>query len=722
MKKLVLLSIIIAFLLPAKADEGMWLPYLLKQLNEKDMQLQGMKITAEDIYNINKSSLKDAIVLFGGGCTGEIVSDQGLLFTNHHCGYGTIQSHSSLENNYLQNGFWAMNKEEELANIGLTVTMLVYMKDVTKEVLMNVDADLMTEKARALAVEKSITNIIKDAIEGTHYTAIVKPIYGGNQYLLFVNEVFKDVRLVGAPPSSIGKFGGDTDNWMWPRHTGDFSVFRIYTDKDGKPAPYSKDNIPYKPKKHLTITLKGVDTNDFTFVFGYPGTTQQFITSWNVDIIQNHINPIAIDLRTKRLDIINHYMKQDELTRIQYAAKAAGIANGWKKWIGENKGLIRLDVINKKKELEQSFNQWIVKDDARNKKYNGLLPAFENFYKHYAPIATSAAYFRESIVNIELLNLAVSFNSLIKESIASPKMNDKDLEKLRNKYINSIKAFYKNYNIQLDKEIFILLMQAYYSQVDKASLPLKSAKIINKYKGDFTKMADFVYAKSLFANYDKLINFISNYKPSQYNTLMNDPAYALIYPLRLQYSEETYPKLLSFRTEIDSLERIWIAALMEMQPDKIFYPDANLTLRVAYGKVDGFFPADGVKYSHYTTLEGVMQKESTGIYDYIVDEKLKELYNHKNYGDYADANGNMPVAFSASNHTTGGNSGSPILNAEGHLLGLNFDRCWEGTMSDIQYDPDLCRNISVDIRYVLFIIDKFAGAKHLIDEMDIVKK
>ncbi|HPX59459.1 MAG TPA: S46 family peptidase [Bacteroidales bacterium] len=721
MKKLGFLSIIILFLFPAKADEGMWLPYLLKQLNEKDMQLKGMKITAEDIYSINNSSLKDAIVLFGGGCTGEIVSNQGLLLTNHHCGYSIIQSHSNLENNYLQNGFWAMNKEQELPNPHLSVTILVYMKDVSKEVLENVSPDLMNEKDRAVTINKNIDKIIKEATEGTHYTAVVKPIYGGNQYLLFVNEVFKDVRLVGAPPSSIGKFGGDTDNWMWPRHTGDFAVFRIYTDKDGKPAPYAKDNIPYKPKKHLKITLKGAEADDFTFVFGYPGTTQQFTTSWNVDLIQNHLNPIAIDLRTKRLDIINRYMKQDELTRIQYAAKAATIANGWKKWIGENKGLQRLDVINKKKELEQTFTLWINQNNARKERYKGLLTAFENFYTNYSPTAISAAYFRESVNNIELLNLAVSFNSLINESIANPNMREEDLRKLRDKYINSVNGFYKNYNIQLDKEIFILLMNAYYAQVDKTTLPLASAKIINQYKGDFNKMADVIYAKSLFADYDKLISFVSNYKPSQYKTLLKDPAHALIYPLRLQYIEETYPKLLSFRTEIDSLERIWIAALMEMQPEKTFYPDANLTLRVTYGKVDGFFPADGVKYAHYTTLKGVMQKEATGIYDYVVEDKLKELYNKKDYGDYADGNGDMPVAFIASNHTTGGNSGSPILNAEGHLLGLNFDRCWEGTMSDIQYDPDLCRNISVDIRYVLFIIDKYAGAKHLIDEMDIVK-
>ena len=685
MKKLALLLNVILLLniSVSRADEGMWLLALLKEQNIAEMQRKGLKLSAEQIYSINNSSLKDAVIGLGNAgrpfwhfCTGEIVSPEGLFFTNHHCGYGMIQSHSTVEHDYLADGFWAYKKSEELPNKGITASILVSMEDVTPQVKAELN-DKMTEEERDKAIEKISKTIADKAIEGTKYHAYVADVFNSNQFFLFVHIIYEDVRLVGAPPSSMGKFGGDTDNWMWPRHTGDFAVFRIYTDKDGKPAPYAKDNIPYKPKKHLKITLKGAEADDFTFVFGYPGTTQQFTTSWNVDLIQNHLNPIAIDLRTKRLDIINRYMKQDELTRIQYAAKAATIANGWKKWIGENKGLQRLDVINKKKELEQTFTLWINQNNARKERYKGLLMAFENFYANYSPTAISAAYFRESVNNIELLNLAVSFNNLINESIANPNMREEDLRKLRDKYINSVNGFYKNYNIQLDKEIFILLMNAYYAQVDKATLPLESAKIINQYKGDFNKMADVIYAKSLFADYDKLISFVSNYKPSQYKTLLKDPAHALIYPLRLQYIEETYPKLLSFRTEIDSLERIWIAALMEMQPEKTFYPDANLTLRVTYGKVDGFFPADGVKYAHYTTLKGVMQKEATGIYDYVVEDKLKELYNKKDYGDYADGNGDMPVAFIASNHTTGGNSGSPILNAEGHLLGLNFDRCWK---------------------------------------------
>ena len=721
MKKLGLITIISLFIIMVQAEKGMWLPYLLEQLNEKDMQLKGMKITAEDIYSINKGSLKDAVVLFGGGCTGEIVSDQGLLLTNHHCGYGSIQSQSSLEHDYLTNGFWAMNYEQELPISGLTVTRLVYMKDVTKEVLIDVCPDFMNEQQRERAINNSIEKIIREATEGTHYTAIVKPIYGGNQFLLFVNEVFKDIRLVGAPPSNIGKFGGDTDNWMWPRHTGDFSVFRIYCDKNGNPAPYSKDNIPYKPLKHVTISLKGIQENDFTFVIGYPGSTQQFITSWGVDMIQNHINPIAIDLRTQRLEIIKRYMNTDPLIRIQYSAKAASIANAWKKWIGENKGLKRLDVLNQKKTLETQFIQWINEDETRKTRYQGLLPAFEQFYSQYTPLNAAAVYFRESITNIELLNFAMNFNSLINESTLHPDMTAENLQSLRDKFINATKGFYKNYNLPLDKEIFVSLITAYYNQVDKTTLPQTTIKLIKKYKGDLKKMADDIYTKSLFANQEKLLSFLKTYKTSQFKTLQNDPAFALIYPLRIQYSEKIYPQLVSMANSIDSLERVWTAALMEMQQNNLFYPDADLSMRVTYGKVAGYHPADGVDYLYYTTIEGIIQKENPNIYDYVVEDKLKELYKNKDYGIYADAKGEMPVAFIATNHTTGGNSGSPVFNAEGQLIGINFDRCWEGTMSDIQYDPDQCRNISVDIRYVLFIMDKFAGAKHLVDEMTLVK-
>ncbi|MDR1878933.1 MAG: S46 family peptidase [Bacteroidales bacterium] len=719
MKRVFIISIIITIFLPfAQADEGMWLPYLLKQLNEKDMQSKGLRISADDIYSINQGSLKDAVVLFGGGCTGEIVSDQGLLLTNHHCGYGRIQAHSSLEHDYLTNGFWAMNKSEELPNPGFTVTMLISMSDITAEVLKDV-TETMSETERNKIIEKNSKQIIEKATEGTHYRATVKSIYNGNQYLLFVNEVFEDIRLVGAPPSSVGKHGGDTDNWMWPRHTGDFSVFRIYVGKDGKPAPYSKDNVPYKPKRHLSISVKGIEPNDFTFVFGYPGTTEQFLTSWAVELIQNQTNPIAINLRTQRLDVIKKYMQEDRLTRIQYAAKAASIANGWKKWIGENKGLIRLNTIEKKRTLEAEFTQWIAKDKTRQQTYGDILPQYEQLYRQTARLSKEDSYFREAVYSIEIVRFAWAFVPLV-NLLGSAASADK-IEEAINAHAGRIEGFFKDYNPTLDKEIFGLLMQSYYDNTDKSSFPPQTEKLLKSYKYNLKALADDIYSKSIFLQPDKLRSLLENKPAKIVSSLENDLLFRLIRPVFANYIQTIASELDRLETQIDSLNRLWTKALMEMQSDKTFYPDANLTLRVTYGKIDGYQPADGVSYKYYTTLKGIMEKEDPEIYDYAVDPKLKQLYLTKDYGRYAMSNGEMPVAFIATNHTTGGNSGSPVLNADGHLIGLNFDRCWEGTMSDIEYDADQCRNISVDIRYCLFIMDKFAGATHLVNEMTIVE-
>lgn len=685
------------------ADEGMWLPYLLQQ-NEKDMQNMGMRISAEDIYSINKGSLKDAIVLFGSGCTGEIVSDKGLLLTNHHCGYGRIQAHSSLEHDYLTKGFWAMSQEEELPNPGFTVTLLVSMHDVTDKVLKNVTEN-MSETERQAIIEKNCNAIKTEAVKGTHYQARITPIYNNNQYLLFINEVFTDIRLVGAPPSNIGKFGGDTDNWMWPRHTGDFSVFRIYTGKDGKPAPYSKDNIPYKPKKHLSISLKDINEGDFTFVFGYPGTTRQFLTSWAVDLIENQTDPIAINLRTKRLDVIKKYMNIDPLIRIQYSAKAAGISNGWKKWIGETKGLKRLAVVERKKKLESQFIQWIKQDNNRQNKYGNILTDFERIYKEMQPLSKENSYFMEAFYSIEIIQFAWSIRNILSIN----KITDKEEKTKRiENTLNRIKSFFKDYNINIDKELFKILTYEYFSNTQ--SFPAMGNEEIEK-------LANRIYSKSIFTQQEKLEKLIQSGNSEK---LQEDILWNFIQPIFNNYMDNL-PQIKGLENQIDSLNRIWTKALMEMQSEKHFYPDANLTLRVTYGKVDGYIPQDGVKYKHYSTIEGIMQKENPDIYDYVVEPKLKELYQTKDYGRYANKNGEMPVAFIATNHTTGGNSGSPVLNADGHLIGLNFDRCWEGTMSDIQYDKELCRNITLDIRYCLFIIDKFAGAKHLIDEMTIIQ-
>lgn len=705
MKKIFLsITTIIMMALPLRADEGMWLPYLL-QLNEKDMQANGMKISAEDIYSINHGSLKDAVVLFGSGCTGEIVSDQGLLLTNHHCGYGRIQAHSSLEHDYLTHGFWAMKQSEELPNPGFTVTILVSMKDVTNEVLQGVYTN-MDENERQAMIDKNINKIKAEAVKGTHYQARITPIYNNNQYLLFINEVFTDIRLVGAPPSNIGKFGGDTDNWMWPRHTGDFSVFRIYADKDGKPAPYSKDNVPYHPKRHLTISLKDINEGDFTFVFGYPGSTQQFLTSYGVELIKDQTDPIAIYLRTKRLDIIKKYMNQDRLTRIQYASKAAGIANGWKKWIGETQGLERLHTVQKKQILEIRFLAWLKQDATRQEQYGHLLPQFQSLYTQLKPIAKENSYFMEAFYSIEIVNFVWKMQNLLKINNNTPADTK---EKILKSAAGNITAFFKDYNSQLDKEIFIVLLKEYIANSQYADKNIAVEKI-----------ADKIYSQSVFLQKEKLEQIVQSGDVKAIQKLNKDILVTFAMPYFDKYLQNISPAYQQLSQQITALNRDWTKALMEMQPEKHFYPDANLTLRVAYGKVAGFEPQDGVKYKHYTTIEGIMQKENPDIYDYVVEPKLKELYLHKDYGRYANSKGEMPVAFVATNHTTGGNSGSPVLNANGELIGLNFDRCWEGTMSDIQYDPQVCRNITLDIRYCLFIIDKFAGAKHLIDEMTIV--
>ena len=715
MKKLLSLFLILLFLSSqVRSDEGMWIPLFLGELNEAQMQAMGMKITADDIYSVNHASLKDAIVIFGGGCTGEVVSDQGLLLTNHHCGFRSIQRHSSIEHDYLTNGFWAMEKADELPNPGLTVTFLVRMEEVTRQVLDSVTPN-MSEAERNEIIMRHINSIKEEAVKDTHYKAVVKPFFQGNRYFLFVNEIFEDIRLVGAPPSNIGKFGGDTDNWMWPRHTGDFSVFRIYADKDNNPAKYSEDNVPYKPKKHLSISLDGINEGDFTFIFGYPGSTEEYIPSYAVDMTVNTVNPVRISLRGQRLDIIKKYMNESPEIRIQYAAKQAGISNGWKKWIGENRGIKRLHGIEKKQAFEQEFQTWA--ESSGNNSYTTLLSSFEDTYRKLNPLEKNLYYILEAGLGIEIIKYANSFSGLINVSKSN---NTEKLDKTVERYKKSAVSHFKDYQEVIDKEVFAVLFKSYYENVNKNEIPEDILKQINKYKEDFEKFADDVFKKSLFANKSRVVDLLDNYKASQYKKIEKDPAYKIASAFIKQYRENYYPRINKLNSKLDSLMRIYMKAQMEMQPNKLFYPDANFTLRVAYGNIMGYSPADAIEYNYFTTLEGIMEKEDPDIYDYVVEDKLKELYNNKDYGVYGD-NGRMQVCFIANNHTTGGNSGSPVLDANGNLIGINFDRCWEGTMSDIMYDPDESRNIMLDIRYCLFIIDKFAGAGHLVDEMTIVK-
>jgi len=714
--------------LSAMADEGMWIPMLLGR-NEADMQKAGMRITAKDIYDINNACLKDAIILFNQGCTGEYVSGEGLFLTNHHCGYSYITSHSTVEHDYLTNGFWAMSRGEELPCPGLTATRLVRMEDVTEQVLEGVSAGT-AEAERGAIIESNIKKITEKAVEGTHYKAIIKPFYYGNQYFMYVNEVFTDVRLVGAPPSNIGKFGGDTDNWMWPRHTGDFSMFRVYADKDNKPAQYSIDNKPYKPLKFLEISLGGVKEGDFTFVFGYPGTTQRYVTSDAVELAANIENPIRIDLRTIRLKHYNAAMNRSVAQRLKYASKVASIANGWKKWQGETQGINRLKGVQKKQEFEQRYQQW-----ANDKpQYYNILPQLHEAYGKLGPVEVELTYFSEAVRASDFMiraqqyrQLTEAFDDVKAMAVASRLKENND------KYFKDF-ADHTVVDRAIFVETFLYMWQAGYA-------PYLGDKSIGK--SLIEKKLGEIYDKSMLNDEKALNKFLDDYSAKSVKKLKKDPGMVLFdQAYTLAYDAQ---KLATYRkayADIQRLMRLYVKGMMEMQPDVNFFPDANLTLRVAYGHVEGFRPRDGVYYKPYSTLQGIMEKENPDIYDYVVEPRLKELYALRDYGRYGIVNvtndtsysGNnnevmnistrttkeMPVGFIATNHTTGGNSGSPVLNADGRLIGLNFDRCWEGTMSDLLFDPDYCRNICLDIRYCLFIIDKYAGAGHLVDEMKIV--
>lgn len=704
--------------LQSSADEGMWIPMLLEQLNEKEMRDMGMRLTAKDIYDINNSSLKDAILLFGGGCTAEIISAEGLILTNHHCGYREIQSHSTIQHDYLRDGFWAQNHNEELPSDNLSVSRLVRMEDVTAKMLEGIKPE-MTEKVRDSVLKINRKSIEAAASKENTYEAKVRDFYYGNEFYLFVTEVFKDVRLVGAPPSSIGKFGGDTDNWMWPRHTGDFSLFRIYVDKDNKPATFSKENIPYKPLYTIPISLKGVKEDDFTFIFGFPGRTQEYLPSDAIEMITQVQNPIRIELRRQKLDIYESFMSQDQKVWIQYSAKDAGLSNGWKKWIGESKGIAKLDGIEKKQEYEQAFQKWVSSNTATKNQYGGLIDDFDKTFKTLSGYQQQLIFVTEAGFGIEIVRAARTLSRL--EEVSRIKEGSKDeIQKEISKAKSSLSQFYKDYYLPLDKKIFVKMLESYRSGLDKSQLPEVFAFIEKEYKGNIQAYADAVFEKSMFTDSTKVMAFLNAYKPSQHKRISKDLAFLLASGLGDHFLKNISPQVNSLEARVDSMMRLYMKAQMEMQPDNRFYPDANSTLRVAYGKVKPYYPKDAVFYEYQTTLEGIIEKDDPAVYDYVVDERLKKLYANKDYGKYGQ-DGTMPVCFIGTNHTTGGNSGSPALNADGQLIGLNFDRCWEGTMSDLMYNADQCRNIMLDIRYFLFIVDKFAGAHHLIEEMVLVE-
>ncbi len=701
-----------------RADEGMWIPMLL-QNNEQDMQEMGMNITAEDIYSINHSSMKDAVVLFDGGCTGEIVSNQGLLLTNHHCGFDWIQYHSTVEHDYLTHGFWAMSKEEELPCPGISAVMLKSMEDVTERVLEGVTKETSNDE-RVEIINGNIKKIKEEAEANSDYQVIIKSFYHGNKYYMIYNEVFKDVRMVGAPPSNIGKFGGDTDNWVWPRHTGDFSVFRIYVSPDGKASDYSEDNVPYTPNYHFPVSLKGANEGDFTFVFGYPARTNEYLPAVAVNQEANVIYPVSVDLRGKILDIYNKYQEKDPQVRIQYASKHAHLGNGWKKWMGVIEGINNFKGIQKKKHFDKEFTDWAYKSRQRGQ-YLNLISDFEKVYAEYEPYRLATTYLSETALQIEILTFAAEFNKLAQ---VTKETSQEEIDELIAKAREASKVFFKDYYQPIDVEVAAMVLQEYIDNQPEDFRPELLNTIVDKY-ADVQTYVDELFAKTMFASEENVNKFLDNFKPSKAQKLAKDPALMAYNDVMDFYMEKVRPHTVELNNQIADMQRVFMLGQMEyhadQNPDKMMYPDANFTLRVTYGKIGGFSPRDAVYYKHYTTLDGIMQKENPNIYDYVVTDRLRELYESKDYGRYADEDGSMHVAFIAGNHTTGGNSGSPILNADGHLLGLNFDRTWEGTMSDLIYDPSICKNISVDIRYVLFIIDKYAGAGHLVEEMTIVE-
>lgn len=716
MKKIALLLVTVTYLLPAFSKEGMWIPLLLKQLNESDMHTMGLKISAEDIYSANQPSLKDAIVIFGGGCTGEVISDQGLVLTNHHCGYGQIQSHSTVEHDYLTDGFWAMSKDQELPNPSLSVTFIQRIEDVTNAILEGV-TDKMTEEERQKKLKENKKKIKEESIKDTHFEAIIKPFFNGNQFFMYITEKYTDVRLVGAPPSSIGKYGFDTDNWVWPRHTGDFSMFRIYADKDNKPAPYSKENKPYTPKRHLKINMMGTKPNDFTMVYGFPGRTQEYLPSVGVDYVINKSNPAKIHMRDVSLEIIGKAQASSKKINIQYAAKQSGISNAWKKWIGQTKGLKRVRAIQKKQELENAFLAKANENPETKAKYGNLISEYERVYKDL----NQYAFGRDMLIEIyyygpEFLRFAGRFNALLADDLTEEKRT-KLLEKLK----KQTTKFFKDYHAPTDQKLATAMLPLYLDYLPDNLEPQTLKKWFASSKMTSKTAAKKLFEKSIFVSEEKVMNLLDNYKISSNKKIKKDPAFVLSSDILATYSQQVKPTYTKLKKELVRIDRLYIAGLMELLPDyKKYYPDANFTLRLTYGRVEGYNPQDGVEYAHYTTLDGLIEKMDNSSKEFTVPEKLIELYKSKNYGQYADVNGDLRVAFIASNHTTGGNSGSPALDAHGRLIGLNFDRTWESTMSDIMFDPEICRNIMVDIRYVLFIVDRFAGATHLVKEMTLV--
>ncbi len=698
--------------------QGMWIPSLLKSINEPQMKSLGMEMSAEQVYAVNESSLKDAIVSFGGFCTAEIISPEGLLLTNHHCGYGQIQTHSSLENNYLEKGFWAMSGSEELPNPGLTATLIRQIENVTDEVLAGV-SDEMTPTERQSVIDQNINAVLAGATPGPAEEVMVKPYYKGNMYFLITTLTYEDVRLVGAPPSSIGKFGADTDNWVWPRHTGDFALFRIYADSSNMPAAYSPSNVPYRPAHYLPVSVDGVEEKDFTLVFGFPGRTDEYLPAVAVEQIVEVLNPARIAIREKALSIVDSFMRADEGIRIQYASKFARIANYWKKWIGESQGLTTVGAIGRKLDEEASFQKSVESSDQYRAAYSTLLPEFERLYTEIQQLALTREYYNEVFNrNIELLRVAGLINrlpGLYKDS------GQAGYDGFKMRLQAFLSDFYKDFQPQIDRKVCAALTEMFVQGIEDQALSQNVQSLMDSLgTNDYSVMASWLYDNSLVANSESVARLFEMPAEDAINVIESDPLVQFADQLKTAFDRDVAAPYNLLNAEIEELQRKYMKARILMLPGN-YYPDANSTLRVTYGQVLGYTSYDGTSYDNQTWLSGLMDKYKPGDYEFDVPEKLRQLYADKDYGPYATPDGQMPVCFIGSNHTTGGNSGSPAIDAYGNLIGLNFDRVWEGTMSDINYDKQYCRNIMVDARYILFIIDKFAGATHLVEEMTLVR-
>lgn len=710
----IFLAMVLGFF-SVKADEGMWLPLLLQD-NETDMQALGLQLTAADLYDINNSSLKDAVVSLGGFCTAEMISDQGLMLTNHHCAYNVIQTHSSVNDDYLSDGFWAMDKSEEIPNEGLTASFLVRMEDVSERV--NAALDTVADDQRSMVTRKLFAEIVAEATQDTHYNARVKGFFGGNDFYLMVYETFTDVRLVGAPPSSIGKYGGDTDNWMWPRHTGDFALLRVYAGADGKPAEFSEDNVPMKPRHHFPISLEGVEDGDFSMIMGFPGSTDRYLSSYGVKQAIDQKNPTIVTIRDRKLSIMKKHMDAKEKVRIQYAAKYAQTANYWKYYIGQTKGLKTMKVYEQKKAIEDKFTTWINADPQRTEKYGQALTMLADGFYDNEKINVNRMYLNEAIFQgPEVFFFVYQVQNAIANLPEDPKQRRLAINDLK----DMARDHFKNYNKDLDKDLFAGLLSLYEENVAKSQQADAFEKVRTHWytKGDWNKFAEYVYKTSPFVDRAKFFEFLQaptmakiekDYAVRMFNSIFDD------------YRANISPKRGAIRANLAKGERLFIAGLREMMPNKKFYPNANSTMRLTYGSVGDYAPGDAVHYDFVTTIDGLMAKEDPTSDEFIVPEKLQELYAAKDYGRYADENGDLVVNFISGNDITGGNSGSPVLNAYGELIGTAFDGNWEAMSGDIAFENEIQRTISVDVRYTMFIIDKFAGASHLIDEMTIAPK